>query len=155
MLTSLSIMVFSLTGCSSVTEKMTGWLSSNVDAIATLNGKILRGKATFPNEREATFYLQSNDAPRLTCLGALRYTATSSGVVYFSCNDGGTSMVLFQSLSILSGIGRGLGGVEKTEFALTYGLTTDKATSFLALPIERLEVPQPNKFLTLKAEEHP
>ena len=138
-LLSLSITLLSLSGCSSVTEKVTGWLSSNVDAIGVLDGKILRGKATFPNEREATLQLQSRDIPSLSCLGALRYTATSSGVVNFTCNDGSTSMVPFQSRSVLSGVGRGLAG--KAEFALTYGLSIEKAASFLALPITQLTEP--------------
>ena len=69
-------------------------------------------------------------------LGALRYTATSSGVVNFSCNDGSTGMVPFQSRSVLSGVGRGSAG--NAELALTYGLPVEKAASFLALPIERL-----------------
>ena len=133
------LLALSLTGCSSVNEKMTGWLSSNVDAIAVLDGKVLRGEATFPNEREATLQLQSSDTPSLTCLGALRYTASNSGVVNFTCNDGSTSMVPFQSRSVLSGVGRGLTG--KAEFALTYGLSVEKAASFLALPVERLTEP--------------
>ena len=133
------LLAISLTGCTSVNEKMTGWLSSNVDAIAVLDGKVLRGEATFPNEREATLQLQSNDTPSLTCLGQLRYTATSSGVVNFTCNDGSSTMVPFQSRSVLSGVGRGLAG--KAEFALTYGLSIERAASFLALPIERLTEP--------------
>jgi hypothetical protein len=135
----LLLLALSLTGCTSVNEKITGWLSSNVDAIGVLDGKIMRGKAIFPNEREATLQLQSNDTPSLTCLGLLRYTATNSGVVNFTCNDGSNSMVPFQSRSVLSGVGRGLTG--KAEFALTYGLSVEKAASFLALPIERLTEP--------------
>lgn len=130
------LLALSLTGCSSINENMTDWLSSNVGAIAVLDGKILHGKATFPNEREATLQLQNGETPSLTCLGALRYTASKSGVVNFTCNDGSSSIVPFQSRSVLSGVGRGLAG--KAEFALTYGLPKEKAASFLALPIERL-----------------
>lgn len=133
------LLSLSLTGCASVNEKVTGWLSSNVEAIGVFDGKILRGKATFPSEREATLHLQSNDIPSLSCLGALRYTATSSGVVDFSCNDGRFGMVPIQSRSVLSGVGRGWVG--KAEFTLTYGLPVERAASFLALPIEQLAEP--------------
>ena len=134
----LSLIVFNLSGCSSVNEKVTRWLSSNADAIGVIDDRILRGQASFTNQREATVHLQSNDAPTpsLTCLGALRFTASNSGVVDFSCSDGRSIMVPFQSRSLLSGVGRGLVG--NSEFALTYGLPSEKAASFLGLPMERL-----------------
>ena len=48
-------------------------------------------------------------------------------------------MVPFQSRSVLSGVGRGLAG--KAEFALTYGLSIERAASFLVLPIAQLTEP--------------
>lgn len=135
----LSAALANLSGCASVNEKVTQWLSSGVDAIAMVDGKILRGKASFSSEREATLQLQSSDRPSLTCFGALRYTATTSGVVDFSCNDGRTLTTPFQSLSLLSGVGRG--SVGNAEFALTYGLPPQKAASFLGLPADRLAMP--------------
>ena len=132
----LGALAVCLAGCASVTEKVTGWLSSNVDAIGVLDGRVMQGQANFASEREATMQLQSMEAPSLTCFGALRYTATHSGVVDFSCNDGRTIRLAFQSLGRLSGSGRGWLG--QSEFALTYGLPPAQAASFLALPIERL-----------------
>lgn len=141
-LMSFSVVVLGLSGCSTANETVTRWLSSQAEAIGVIDDRILRGQATFPNEREATIHLQSSDAgrPTLTCLGALRFTASNSGVVDFSCSDGRSLMMPFQSRSLLSGVGRGVVG--NADFAWTYGLPSERAASFLGLPIERL-MPRP------------
>jgi len=139
-LLALLVLAGGLAGCASVTKKMTGWFSSNVDAIGVIDGRILRGQATFSSEREATLQLQSSDAPILACAGVLRYTASSSGVIDLSCNDGRSALLVFQPLSPLSGAGRG--GAGKAEITLTYGLPPEKAAAYLAVPLEQLELPK-------------
>lgn len=136
----LLVLAGGLAGCASVTKKMTGWFSSNVDVIGVVEGRILRGQATFPSEREATLQLQSSDTPILACAGVLRYTASRSGVIDLSCNDGRSVLLVFQPVSPLSGAGRG--GAGKAEFALTYGLPPERAAAYLAVPLERLELPK-------------
>ena len=128
-----------LCGCASLTEKTTRWLSSDVVAYGVLDARVMRGQASFPSEREATLQLQSSDAPGLSCFGSLRFTASNSGVVDFSCSDGRSLMVPFQSLGVLSGAGRGSSG--PTRMAISYGLAPEKAASFLGLPADRLLMP--------------
>jgi hypothetical protein len=125
-----------LPACSSMGVKVTDWLSSNVDAIGVLDGRILLGQANFPSEREATIGLQARDTPGLSCFGPLRYTSSTAGVINFSCNDGRSVLLPFQSISSLRGAGRVALG--SGEFALTYGLTPEKAASFLAVPASQL-----------------
>jgi hypothetical protein len=128
-----------LSGCAGVAEKFDGWLASNTQAIAVVDGRVLRGQASFTKEREATVALQSSTGPSLTCLGPLRYSASITGWVDLSCSNGQAVRVNFRSLSPLSGTGRGLLG--SSEFALTYGLEPEQAAAFLELPVERLLEP--------------
>jgi hypothetical protein len=132
----LSCFLLCLPGCSSVGAKVSGWLSSNVDAIGVIDGRILLGQVNFPGEREGTIQLQSAGEPGLTCFGLLRYTSSTTGIANFSCNDGRSALLPFQAFSTLSGAGRTALG--SGEFALTYGLTPDKAASYLAVPASQL-----------------
>jgi hypothetical protein len=136
MLSLVCIATAGLSGCASVAEKFDGWLASNAQAIAVVDGRVLRGQASFTKEREATVTLQSSTGPGLTCFGPLRFSASTNGWIDFSCSNGQAVRVNFRSLSPLSGTGRGLLG--SSEFALTYGLEPEQAAAFLELPVERL-----------------
>lgn len=146
-LTMATVLLF--TGCATVTEKTTGWLSSNSQVIGTLGGRILRGEANFAREREATFQLQTGTvmqadqsadnakpALNLSCFGQLRHTATRSGVVDLACTDGRTFVLIFTSLSPVSGVARDVS--RGSDFTLTYGLPPEKAAGYLAVPLEQL-----------------
>lgn len=127
--------------CSSAVEKASGWLSSGADVIAVTPDRVLWGSANFAQDRRATLDMHSADAlPPLRCFGALRYTATSSGVIDMSCNDGRQFVLPFQALSPLSGTARGVG--DMAAFGLTYGLLPDKAAGYLRQPSERLQAPK-------------
>lgn len=133
-------LVLGLMACSTVVEKTTGWLSSGADVIAVANGRVLWGTANFARERRATLDMRSADSPELRCFGALRYTATSSGAIDMSCNDGTQFVLPFQELNPLSGTARGVG--DMAAFGLTYGLSPDKAAGYLGQPPERLAPPK-------------
>ncbi len=128
-----------LNGCVSVGEKFNSVLASNAAAAAVVDGRILQGQASFTSEREATVLLQSVAEPSLTCFGPLRYSASSAGSVFLTCNNGLSVTVAFRSLSALSGQGRGLLG--RSEFSLTYGLEPLQAAAFLGVAPERLIPP--------------
>lgn len=125
-----------LSGCARVTDKLTRWLSTSVDAAAVFDGHLLRGPANFPSEREASFELVSADDSHLACMGNLRYTASLSGVIDFSCSDGRALSLPFRAYSPLSGTGKM--ALDSTEYALAYGLTPQNTAAYLALPMERL-----------------
>jgi hypothetical protein len=133
--------VLSLTACASVNESLGDlFLSSNADLIGVLDGRVLRGRANFTGEREATFQLQSSDAPRLSCFGPLSFTATSTGLVNFSCSDARSVLVEVHTMSQLTGTGRSRPG--PVALALTYGLGTEKAAAYLGVAHERLVPPR-------------
>lgn len=129
-----------LSGCVQVGETTSTLLASRTPAIAVFDGRVLHGRAVFTSAREATVQLQETDTAGLSCSGALRFGATSNGVTNFHCSDGRSGAVPFESLSQLSGAGRGVVG--SAAFAWTYGLPPEKAAGYLALPAERLQPPR-------------
>ena len=129
-----------LSGCALVGETTTNLVASRTSAIAVFDGRVLHGRAVFTSAREATVQLQEADAAGLSCSGALRFGATHTGATSFQCSDGRSGAVPFESLSQLSGAGRGVVG--NAPFAWTYGLPPEKAAGYLALPPERLQLPK-------------
>ena len=136
----IAIALAGLAGCSTLDETVSNLFSSNADASAVFAGRVLLGKANFTDTHAATIRLQSGETPSLGCLGTLRFTATRGGVVSFTCSDGLTVSIPFQSLSPLRGSGRSQIG--NAVFALAYGLPPDAAAAFLAVPVERLARPK-------------
>ena len=134
--------VLALCGCASVGEKLDGWLASSTQASAAVGARVLLGQVSFTREREASVTLQSNAGPSLTCFGPLRCNASTAGWIDLACSNGQAVRVSFQSLSALSGTGRGLLG--GSEFSLTFGLEPEQAAAFLEVPVERL-VDSPDK----------
>lgn len=132
--------VLGLCGCATVGEKFNVWLASNADAVAVVDGRILRGQASFTREREATVLLKSSAEPSLSCFGPLRFNASRNGWVDFACSNGLSVVVAFRALTPLSGEGRGLLG--KSEFSFTYGLGPEQAAAYLEVPLDRLVEPQ-------------
>ena len=136
----LAVAAAFLGGCSTIDETASSVFSSNTHATAVFAGRVLFGTANFTRAREATVELQSDEGPSLSCLGNLRYTSTTAGVVGFSCSDGQMVTIPFQSLSALRGSGRtqNANGV----FALTYGLQPPMAAPYLGLSTDRSMPPE-------------
>ena len=125
-----------LVGCSTVDETATRLFSSDTPAAGVFAGRLLQGKANFTGAREASIRLQAMEPPGLSCLGTLRFTATGGGMTRFTCSDGLTVSIPFQSLSALRGSGRTQVG--ESLFALTYGLAPEMAGAYLGVPAARL-----------------
>ena len=136
---SVAIALVCLSACSAIDETASAVLSSRADAAGVFAGRVLRGSASFANAHQASVQLQSDDTPRLNCFGTLRFTATTGGVAAFSCSDGQSVSIPFQSLSPLRGSGRMQ--VDGATFALTYGLQPAMAAAYLAIPAQRLARP--------------
>lgn len=137
----LLVMGVAVSGCAMVVEKGTGWLSSDADAIAVMGSRVLRGEANFARERVGTVQLKSADSPVVNCFGSLRYTATTSGTIDMSCNDGSQFVLPFQEISQLRGTARGMAGNQP--FGLTYGMSPERAAGYLGLPADKLAPPKP------------
>lgn len=131
-----AVATMSLWACTGVSEKMVGWMASDVPALGLLDGRLLRGQASFRREREATVHLESSEAPSLVCFGPLSFTSTNTGVVRLACSDGRSARVTFRALGPLSGTGAGPS--EQGAFALTYGLPPEQAAAALGVAPDRL-----------------
>jgi hypothetical protein len=136
----LAPLLLCLAACSTVDETATRLFSSDTHAAGVFAGRLLQGKANFTSAREASIRLQAMEPPDLSCIGTLRFTGTGGGVTSFTCSDGLTVSIPFQSLSALRGSGRVQVGA--SIFALTYGLTPEMAGAYLAVPAARLAPPK-------------
>ena len=130
-----------LSGCAMVVEKGAGWLSSSSAAIAVMGARVLLGEANFSRERVGTLQLKSIDGPPVNCFGSLRYTATTSGSIDMSCNDGSQFVLPFQEINQLTGTARGRAGNQP--FGLTYGMPAERAAGYLGMPADKLAAPKP------------
>ena len=133
-------LLLGIAACSTVNETASRLFSSDTHAAGVFAGRLLQGKANFTSAREASIQLQAVEPPTLGCLGTLRFTGTGGGIAGFTCSDGLTVSIPFQSLSALRGSGRVQVG--ESMFALTYGLTPEMAGAYLALPAARLVSPK-------------
>ena len=138
----LAFLLVCLAGCSTVNETATQLFSSDTPAAGVFAGRLLQGQANFTSAREASIRLQTVEPPGLGCLGALRFTGTSGGIASFTCSDGLTVSIPFQSLSALRGSGRTQVG--ESLFALTYGLAPEMAGAYLGVPAARLVPVKPD-----------
>ena len=136
-LLALGLLAAALVGCVSSVNKVQGWLSSNADALAVIDGRILHGEVNFAHEREGSVHVQTTQGAELNCSGQLRYTATNSGVINLFCDNKHQFTLVFQELSAVSGAAGTRPG--EPNAALTYGLKPDKAAGFLGVPVEELE----------------
>jgi hypothetical protein len=135
-----------LVGCSTVTEKISGWMASDANALAVVDGRVLRGQARFYSEREATFSLNSTEGVSLVCHGPLRFTGSKQGVIQLQCSDSRSAHLQFAALTPLSGSAAGKSsGDAGVDVMLTYGMPAQRAAAYLSLPVERLMPPKPDK----------
>ena len=133
------MLLLALGGCSTVEQTAADIFASRTHAAAVYAGRLLQGQASFASSREATIHLQSSAAPAISCFGAMRFTATNSGVVNLACSDGMAVAMPFQALGPLRGSGRNQSG--ESVFSLAYGLPAEMLASYLGVSVEQLKLP--------------
>ena len=126
-----------MAACSTVDEAAANVFASRTQATALHAGQVLQGQASFTAARAGTVQLQSATTPPLSCFGAIRYTATSSGVATLSCSDGAAVAVPFDAVGPLRGAGRVQLGAGV--FSLTYGLPPDMVAAYLGVPLAQVQ----------------
>ena len=136
-----AILLLASSGCSTVEQTAADIFASRTEAAAVYGGRLLQGQASFTSAREATIHLQSSTAPALSCFGAMRFTATNSGIVNLSCSDGMAVAIPFQALGPLRGSSRNQSG--QPAFSLAYGMPTEMVATYLGVPVEQLKPPAP------------
>lgn len=119
-----------LGGCAAVNDVTMRALATSVPALAVVGERVLTGEVLLYTDRSGKLQLRSENEPVLSCMGALRYTATSSGTVNLSCSDGRQAQLSFTALGETSGYSGTVGG----PISFTYGLAPESARAWLTPP---------------------
>lgn len=121
-----------LGGCAALNEATMRALATPAPALAVVGDRVLSGEVLLYTDRSATVRLDSSTAPALSCMGAMRYTSSTGGVVQLSCSDGTQGRMTFHAISETSGQGSGRAGAQSASF--TYGLEPQVARAWLIPP---------------------
>lgn len=127
-LTLLLTLPLLLGGCARLNDATMRALATPAPALAVVGERVLAGQALIYTDRSGTLELQATAEPGLSCMGTLRYTATSRGTVNLRCSDGLQAQFPFMALSEASG--HGSGGTA----SFTYGLEPGPARAWLVPP---------------------
>lgn len=119
-----------LGGCAALNDATMRALATSTPALAAAGERVLSGEMLLYTDRSGRLQLRSGDGARLSCMGSLRYTATSSGTMNLSCSDGTRVQLPFTALGETSGHGSLPGG----SISFTYGLAPEAARAWLSAP---------------------
>jgi hypothetical protein len=124
-----------LVGCARLESAGMFAVSSNMGAIAIVNGQVLQGDVSLNIDRTGALVLKASagdKGPIGSCSGRLRFTAKNSGSMDLRCNDGTNTELTYQLLSASSGYAYGMS--PDIPVSLTFGLSMTQARAFLAVP---------------------
>ena len=121
-----------LGGCARVNDLTMRTFATSAQSRAVIGNTVLTGSTTLYADRTGTVDLKAGGDQGLSCMGTMRYTSTSKGVVNLRCSDGLEVQLAFTALTETSGHGQGRypGGTA----SLTYGLDAEGARAWLLAP---------------------
>lgn len=121
-----------LGGCAALDDATMRALATSTPALAVVGERVLTGELLLYTDRSGTLELQDAAEPALSCMGRLRHTTTTSGVLNLRCSDGMQAQLPFTALSAASGHGHGRTDTGPVSF--TYGLAPGQARAWLTPP---------------------
>jgi hypothetical protein len=121
---------FGLAG--SATLAGAGLLSATGAVIAILADELFLGEAEGHLSGAGTLAIHSQKDPDLTCLGEFTSSAELGGAGQMRCSDGATATFNFKRLGVFRGYG--VGSFSRGAMSFAYGLSTEEAGRYLALP---------------------
>jgi hypothetical protein len=124
-----------LSGCARINDYASWPMSSSIDAIAIVNNQLLQGDVKLVPDRTGRATLSAAQGPITSCVGALRFTGTTTGAIDLRCNDGSTVDLQFAMLSEARGYA--YGQTASGPVSLTFGLSNAQAQAYLKLPPNR------------------
>lgn len=139
-----------LGGCALVNEASSLALSTAVPAQAVVSEQLVRGELVLSPDRSGLVTLRADppggDATSradggsilTSCVGRLRYTATTAGVVDLRCNDGAMAELRVTLIGDTRGYGYGEGNTGLA--SMVFGMTPKEARAYLPLP-PKAEIP--------------
>ncbi|MBK7001464.1 MAG: hypothetical protein IPH35_16260 [Rhodoferax sp.] len=149
----VTIVAWSLGGCALVNEASSLALSTAVPAQAVVNEQLVRGELVLSPDRTGLATLRADPPPAdaaaradgsgpvlTSCVGRLRYTATTAGVVDLRCNDGAMAELRVTLIGDTRGYGYGEGNTGLA--SMVFGMTPREARAYLPLP-PKAEIPGP------------
>ena len=130
-----------LGACSTLDQVAADIFASRTRAGGLYAGQVMQGEIRFTAARAGALELRSGESAPLSCLGAVRYTASTSAAATVSCSDGVSILIPLQVLGPLRGTGRSEPGA--SGFALTYGLQPESVAAYLGLSVEQVKPVSP------------
>jgi hypothetical protein len=138
--------VWGLAACARVSDGALLVFSIRLPAIAVVDGQLLQGEVVLLTDRTGTVTLKAaskNQIPQAgaakaavtNCVGQLRYTSTTAGVIDLRCDGAVESELRFTMLGETRGYAYSQATV--VPVSLTYGLAPDEAKAYLKLPPNR------------------
>lgn len=131
-------LLVSVLGCAQLNDTGLAILSSNLPAVAIVDGQLLQGEIQLFPDYTGTVSLHVPGAPAAdpgalsSCVGRLRYTATSTGAIDLRCNGGvvgNLQMTLFGDTR-----GFGYGTTVNGSASLAFGMSSQESRAHLIVP---------------------
>lgn len=131
-ITLLAALLLVLGGCAKVNDITMRAFATPAVSHAVVGNTVLTGRTTLYADRSGTLDLQADGDKGPSCMGTMRYTSTTKGVVNLRCSDGLEVQLDFTALTEASGYGQGRfpGGAA----SFTYGLDAEGARAWLVAP---------------------
>lgn len=126
------LLLSSLAGCAKINDAGMRLVASSAPAFAVVNGTWLSGSTSLHVDRTGSVSLDASDGTGLKCMGRLRYTASTSGVIHLQCSDGSGAALNFNAVQETRGYGSG--HTARGPVSLAFGFEAAEAAAYLALP---------------------
>lgn len=145
-----TVVLAGLAGCADLNDTGLAALSYKVQAYAVVDEQLVQGEMVLFPDHTGTVALRAEPAmagvpteaasaprptgkPQLTsCVGRMRYTATTQGAIDLRCNDGAVADVRMALIGETRGYGYGQTATGLV--SLTFGLTPVEARAHLTVP---------------------
>jgi hypothetical protein len=134
------VLVVGLSACANFDNLSVQLGSSRPLAILQVQDQRLDGMVTLSPDRTGTLSATANQGEPSTCMGQLRFTSTTQGVVDLRCNDGTAAVLQFSMLTSVKGYA--YGASNKGPVALTLGMMDDEARAYLRTQTGSADTPR-------------
>ena len=128
-------------GCAQINDAGLAILSSKLPAIAIVDGQLLQGEIQLFPDHSGTVSVRSQGASgtgqngTFSCIGRLRYTATSTGAIDLRCSGGVVGDLKMTLLGETRGYG--YGPTASGAASLVFGMTAQESRAHLIVPPDR------------------
>lgn len=140
--------VGALTGCAVIEDRTGRVFSSRTNAVVIINNQLLQGSVALAPDRTGTVDFSGGRGTVRNCFGSIRYSGTTTGRVDLHCNDGSAAVMPFTLLSATRGYAFSPSATEPA--SLVFGLSTQEAMAYLAVPPGMRLVDLPGRGLALQ-----